>query len=270
MTYPSPEPVVTPRARAGLRAVVPTIFPPSTVNRGESVRVRPAEPPRSEHRLPPTANPLFAADSFTPLPKKRGPKPKMRYQESLFSGPPRELVKKRVEEPLMYNASKLAKHSLADAQDRDSEMRMTKLAQRPLHGQPSYHPKPTQLMPVTGNQQHYAAGRSLHSRAPSYRPDLDAPSCRTKDYQVRQTPTHLKHLAHPSLYQKEDPPILHPPTLIAKIPMSHLLEEAEEKTCWSPCLGNLEKVVVTDVTSNFLTVTIKESTTDQGFFKDKR
>uniref|UniRef100_A0A8B9ZCH4 Chromobox 8 n=1 Tax=Buteo japonicus TaxID=224669 RepID=A0A8B9ZCH4_9AVES len=39
---------------------------------------------------------------------------------------------------------------------------------------------------------------------------------------------------------------------------------------WSPSLNNLEKVVVTDVTSNFLTVTIKESSTDQGFFKEKR
>jgi hypothetical protein len=27
---------------------------------------------------------------------------------------------------------------------------------------------------------------------------------------------------------------------------------------------------VTDVTTNFLTVTIRESSTDQGFFKDKR
>lgn len=269
MTYPSPEPVVTPRAREGLRAIVPTIFPPSTVNRGESVRIRPAEPPRSEHHLPSTTIPRFAADGFTPVPKKRGPKPKLRFQEGLFSGPPRELVKRRVEEPLMYDASKLSKHSLVDAQERASEMRMNKLAQRPLHGQPSYHPKPMRLIPATGKQQHYAVGRSLHS----HRPGLDAHSCRTKDYQFHQTPTHLKHLTHPSLhFQKPSlpTPVLRPPALIAKIPMSQLLEEAEEETCWSPSLGNLEKVVVTDVTSNFLTVTIKESTTDQGFFKDKR
>uniref|UniRef100_A0A672YSA6 Uncharacterized protein n=1 Tax=Sphaeramia orbicularis TaxID=375764 RepID=A0A672YSA6_9TELE len=31
-----------------------------------------------------------------------------------------------------------------------------------------------------------------------------------------------------------------------------------------------EKVLVTDVTTNFLTVTIKESSTSKGFFKDKR
>uniref|UniRef100_A0A8C7H286 Chromobox homolog 8b n=3 Tax=Oncorhynchus TaxID=8016 RepID=A0A8C7H286_ONCKI len=39
---------------------------------------------------------------------------------------------------------------------------------------------------------------------------------------------------------------------------------------WKPCLNNVEKVLVTDVTTNFLTVTIRESSTDQGFFKDKR
>uniref|UniRef100_A0AAQ5XED5 Chromo domain-containing protein n=1 Tax=Amphiprion ocellaris TaxID=80972 RepID=A0AAQ5XED5_AMPOC len=39
---------------------------------------------------------------------------------------------------------------------------------------------------------------------------------------------------------------------------------------WRPSLGNVEKVLVTDVTTNFLTVTIKESSTSKGFFKDKR
>uniref|UniRef100_A0A8C7QML5 Chromobox homolog 8a (Pc class homolog, Drosophila) n=1 Tax=Oncorhynchus mykiss TaxID=8022 RepID=A0A8C7QML5_ONCMY len=39
---------------------------------------------------------------------------------------------------------------------------------------------------------------------------------------------------------------------------------------WRPCLDNVENVVVTDVTTNFLTVTIKESSTDKGFFKDNR
>uniref|UniRef100_A0A3Q3KP11 Chromo domain-containing protein n=1 Tax=Monopterus albus TaxID=43700 RepID=A0A3Q3KP11_MONAL len=39
---------------------------------------------------------------------------------------------------------------------------------------------------------------------------------------------------------------------------------------WRPSLGNVEKVLVTDVTTNFVTVTIKESSTSKGFFKDKR
>ncbi|XP_030064477.1 chromobox protein homolog 8 [Microcaecilia unicolor] len=59
------------------------------------------------------------------------------------------------------------------------------------------------------------------------------------------------------------------PSLIARIPVARILGDPEEES-WSPSLNNLEKVVVTDVTSNFLTVTIKESSTDQGFFKEKR
>ncbi|KAM8946949.1 chromobox protein homolog 8 [Pelodytes ibericus] len=59
------------------------------------------------------------------------------------------------------------------------------------------------------------------------------------------------------------------PSLIARIPVARILGEPEEEP-WRPPVDNLEKVVVTDVTSNFLTVTIKESNTDQGFFKEKR
>uniref|UniRef100_A0A671KY01 Chromobox protein homolog 8-like n=1 Tax=Sinocyclocheilus anshuiensis TaxID=1608454 RepID=A0A671KY01_9TELE len=43
-----------------------------------------------------------------------------------------------------------------------------------------------------------------------------------------------------------------------------------EGDAWRPTFCNVEKVIVTDVTSNFLTVTIKESSTDKGFFKDNR
>ncbi|XP_066442886.1 chromobox protein homolog 8 [Eleutherodactylus coqui] len=59
------------------------------------------------------------------------------------------------------------------------------------------------------------------------------------------------------------------PSLIARIPVARIFGEPEEEP-WRPPVDNLEKIVVTDVTSNFLTVTIKESNTDQGFFKDKR
>ncbi|XP_069786200.1 chromobox protein homolog 8-like isoform X2 [Narcine bancroftii] len=55
--------------------------------------------------------------------------------------------------------------------------------------------------------------------------------------------------------------------LLDKHQLTRFLSEPEES--WSPSLNNLEKVVVTDVTSNFLTVTIKESSTDEGFFKEK-
>lgn len=39
---------------------------------------------------------------------------------------------------------------------------------------------------------------------------------------------------------------------------------------WTPCFAHLDTVTVTDVTLNFLTVTVRESSTDKGFFKDKK
>ncbi|KAM8824794.1 chromobox protein homolog 8-like [Synchiropus picturatus] len=65
------EPVRTPRAREGLRAVVPTLFPPSTVNRGESVHY----PPLDTEIRPRKVSAAGAA-------KKRGRKPKA-YQGAL-------------------------------------------------------------------------------------------------------------------------------------------------------------------------------------------
>jgi len=79
ITYQSPEPVVTPRAREGLRAVVPTIFPPSTVNRGESVRVWPPESGR-EHRG--STKRHTSPDRLVQEPKKRGPKPRLPFKVS--------------------------------------------------------------------------------------------------------------------------------------------------------------------------------------------
>ncbi|KAI3359870.1 hypothetical protein L3Q82_014222, partial [Scortum barcoo] len=74
VSYPIPEPVITPRAREGLRTVVPTIFPPSAVNRGESVHVRPPEPERRPRPTPPAA---LTVQESARVPKKRGRKPKL-------------------------------------------------------------------------------------------------------------------------------------------------------------------------------------------------
>ncbi|KAJ7989708.1 hypothetical protein DPEC_G00307330 [Dallia pectoralis] len=63
-----------PTAIQGLRAVVPNIFPPSTVNRGESVMVQTPEP---ERRPRPTPTKPFVAEEFGNVPKSRGPKAKL-------------------------------------------------------------------------------------------------------------------------------------------------------------------------------------------------
>ncbi|KAG8006995.1 Chromobox protein-like protein 8 [Nibea albiflora] len=45
---------------------------------------------------------------------------------------------------------------------------------------------------------------------------------------------------------------------------------ARPTSSWSPCFTNVDSVTVTDVTMNFLTVTVRESSTDKGFFRESR
>ncbi|XP_029538074.1 chromobox protein homolog 8-like [Oncorhynchus nerka] len=268
VTYPTPEPVITPRAREGLRAVVPTIFPPSTVNRGESVRVRPPEPVR-EHRQPVLQRPP-GPDGFVIVPKKRGPKPKLRFKDNPFNATSAatEPHKRRAEEQATYGPFKLAKLGLSDGEERGSEMRGIKLAHRHQVELGGYPHK--QMRPVASGstQQHYGPDRGLLH---SHRIGSDSQACRTKECPSNYlSPPHLKHLSKKNVHQpSEELPQRGKPSLIAKIPVSRILGQTDEVT-WKPCMNNVEKVLVTDVTTNFLTVTIRESSTDQGFFKDKR
>ncbi|KAL1006086.1 hypothetical protein UPYG_G00067730 [Umbra pygmaea] len=267
VTYPTPEPIITPRAREGLRAVVPTIFPPSTVNRGESVRVRPPEPVR-ENR-PPALQRSPGPDGFINGPKKRGPKPKLRFKDNSANAPlviP-EPPKRRAEEQTTYGPHKLSKLGLSDGHERGSDMRAVKSAHRhqgKLGGE--VH---KQMRPVpSGSMQHYSQDRGLLH---SHRIASETHGCRTKDCPPSYiSSTHLKHLSKTNVFRASDELTqMEKPSLIAKIPVSRILGEPDE-VMWKPCLTNVEKVLVTDVTTNFLTVTIRESSTDQGFFKDKR
>ncbi|XP_030638332.1 chromobox protein homolog 8b [Chanos chanos] len=259
VTYPSSEPVVTPRAREGLRAVVPTIFPPSTVNRGESVRVRPPEPTREHH---PSALARSSVDGFPPAPKKRGPKPKLRFKESLSSNLQPELGNQRAEEQVTYSSSKMAKLVLQEEEQRGSELRMIQASHR---HQGSGYSKKSVRAAASGSIRHFVPDRGFLSN----RMGTDFQGGRTMECSSHLPPQHLKHMNKRSTCKSEDLPVRQQSTLIAKIPVSRILGVPEEDA-WAPCLNNLEKVVVTDVTTNFLTVTIKESSTDQGFFKDKR
>lgn len=45
--------------------------------------------------------------------------------------------------------------------------------------------------------------------------------------------------------------------------------ESDTETDWRPTRGLLEHVFVTDVTANFVTVTVKESPTSDGFFNPR-
>lgn len=268
VTYPSPEPLATPRAREGLRAVVPTIFPPSTVNRGESVRFPPPEPPR-DHTLP--------RDGFIPTPKKRGRKPKLRFKDGYPSSLLHlEQAKMSAEESMSGIPTKMAQLELGeddeDSEERCSDFRAIKMPHR-NQASPAYPHKPHRIVS--------SLDWSLH---PS-RTAVGLQDNRTREHLShsnhlhRKHLKHLKHLSHHRAFEVLEPPKLphQKPSLVAKIPVARILgepeeeeKEEEEEDVWSPCFSNVEKVVVTDVTTNFLTVTIKESSTDEGFFKEKR
>ncbi|XP_051561984.1 chromobox protein homolog 8-like [Myxocyprinus asiaticus] len=259
VTYPSPEPVVTPRAREGLRAVVPTIFPPSTVNRGESVWLPPPEP-REQHS---PHLPRPSADTFSPTPKKRGRKPKLRFTDGYTSSLNPEQAKRAAEETMASIPYKLAKLGLGEEEERCSDIsERIKLSHK--HLDTTYSLKRNTVVPTRCTQQ-MSAKWNLHSN----RMDADLQESRTKEQTSHFHHKHLKHLSKRRTFEHGDS-TNRQPSLIAKIPVSRIYGELEEADTWRPSFSNAEQVIVTDVTTNFLTVTIKESSTQEGFFKDKR
>ncbi|XP_077381514.1 chromobox protein homolog 8b [Festucalex cinctus] len=236
ISYPTSEPVVTQRAREGLRAVVPTIFPPSDVNRGESLCVR---PPDLRHEQ--QANP----EGLAHMPKKRGPKPKLRFQDavSVASNP----CKRRGDELAAHGPQKLFK--LQSGQ----EMRLLKVSHLSYpenHGHAHKHHRHhhySQKWPTGGSYMQLYADGNLH---PHRTANSSGPS---------------RHQSGPSqLLPTEKPYFLDKPS------PTRLYDVDLDEVTWRPSLCSVEKVLVTDVTANFLTVTIKESSTSKGFFKDER
>lgn len=267
ITYPTPEPVVTPRAREGLRAVVPTIFPPSTVNRGESVRVRPPELSSREYQQPSLQQ--TSPEDLIHIPKKRGPKPKPRFKDSSCSPAVSEPHKRRAEEQVSHNPHKLAKVQAG------GEMRLVKVAHRhpEIHGHSHkhhhhhhHHHHHTHNRGISGGSSYKLySDRSVHP----HRTDMD--THRTKDSSTYLAPVHFKHQSKmsQSLSRPAELPQMEKPYFLDRPSPTRLDDDLDEVT-WRPSIGDVEKVMVTDVTTNFLTVTIKESSTSKGFFKDKR
>lgn len=252
VSFPVAEPVVTPRAREGLRTVVPTIFPPSTVNRGESVRVRSPEP---ERRSRPPVSPMHGFMDSVNTPKKRGPKPKFPVSAPSSSCSPTESVKRRADDHLCFSPAKSSR--------------------------PAHHPGETSSCSVIHLTQRFKeeSGKPLkqHGCGSSSNDSLRGTLRKTAHGILGHGPKHFssgpsvvhvkrKHLSKNSLFRPEDLSI---DRLSPKYPVPQNLGDEDEES-WSPCLMNMEKIVVTDITSNSLTVTIKESSTDQGFFKEQR
>ncbi|KAM3622735.1 uncharacterized protein V6R79_002602 [Siganus canaliculatus] len=271
ISYPTPEPVVTPRAREGLRAVVPTIFPPSTVNRGESVRVRQSDLcPRDFHEPPLQRT---SPDSLLHVPKKRGPKPKPRFKDGNYIPTVSEPHKRREEEEEVGRIP----HKLAKLQGGE-EMKLCKESHR--HPESYSH---SQKHHSHHHHHHYhhhthnrgissgASYKSLYSDRGMHPHRTDMGTHRTKETSSYLVPSHFKHqskVSH-SLSLPAKLPQMEKPYFLDRPSPTRLDIDLDEVT-WRPSLGNVEKILVTDVTTNFLTVTIKESSTSKGFFKDKR
>ncbi|KAJ8345398.1 hypothetical protein SKAU_G00295910 [Synaphobranchus kaupii] len=257
VSYPVPEPVITPRAREGLRTIVPTIFPPSSINRGESPRVRPPEPERGQR------SPRHISEGFVSAPKKRGPKPKLRFKDSSNICPahePGKISRPRSEAQITFGPSKLAKHGLPEAGN--SKLSVIQLARR--HQTDSNYVKKQLGFASSASTLNHGSVSGLSRKG------LDFDHGRTNECSgdILAQPK-LQHLSKSGFHGSDSSSQKEKPQTLAKIPIARIFAEPSEDS-WTPCLNNIEKVVVTDVTSNFLTVTIKESSTDKGFFKEKR
>ncbi|XP_029914390.1 chromobox protein homolog 8a [Myripristis murdjan] len=261
VSYPIPEPVITPRAREGLRTVVPTIFPPSAVNRGESVHVRPPEPERRPRPAPPAS---FTLQESASVPKKRGRKPKLNlpYNKDHRSSQvePDHKRSRLMEEAIPHGLSKMSRrlHHHGETSDH-SLMQLTKRFE-----------EETTITPKSSHEQRHMMSAGL-SQTCALNPDVrqahhggHRTNCLTR---VSIAQPKLKHLAEKHKYRAEEFSLQ--PAAISKQSESSDSSKRSDAS-WTPCLSNFNNVTVTDITTNFLTVTIRESTTDKGFFKDKR
>ncbi|XP_010872561.2 chromobox protein homolog 8a [Esox lucius] len=266
VSYLVPEPVNTPRAREGLRAVVPTIFPPSTVNRGDSVMFRQPEPERRPRSAP---TPSFVSEEFGNVPKKRGPKAKLFNidQDSCPTVDPAKRGRFEEQQP-PYVLNKISRH--CHHKGETSERSLSQLTRR-FQEETNFSQKSNDAKSPLPIESYCRTHNHLGKVARKAR--LDHQSPRTKDCigGVTITPPKLKYMSKNNLYEVIASPSMERSmtTVLDQTTLSRRCEEPSH-TSWRPRTGDVDKVVVTDVTSNFLTVTIKENSTDKGFFKDKR
>ncbi|KAM6905432.1 chromobox protein homolog 8a [Xenentodon cancila] len=261
VSYPIPEPVITPRAREGLRTVVPTIFPPSAVNRGECIQVRPPEPERRPR--PPTLAPLAAQESLR-FPKKRGRKPKLHLHydkhDARSHGEPDAKRSTFLEQPTPRSLSKMPRrlHHHGETSDH-SLLQLTKRFQ-----------EETTITPKSGGEHRHAGGAGL-SYTCTFSPDV-----RKSDQGGHRTcylnPQLSKRRCSDDQHRHQGKECCGLREGGAVSSQSESVHESSTRpaSCWAPDFTNLDTVTVTDVTMNFLTVTIRESSTDKGFFKEKR
>ncbi|KAJ4932746.1 hypothetical protein JOQ06_011161 [Pogonophryne albipinna] len=252
VSYPTPEPVITPRAREGLRTVVPTIFPPSAVNRGESVQIRPPEP---ERRPRPTPSAALTDLEGVRIPKKRGRKPKLHlhFNETVDGGLSAEPDTKRsrsLEEPVSHGFSNMSRNLLHHGEASDhSLMQLTRRFE-----------EKTTITPKHSSSEQRHAGLSFSA----FNPDV-----RKRD-QLKHMTKYLMSVRRPSSSAEHRKHQVKECSQPAVRSTENNDKATRPASCWTPRLTNLDTVTVTDVTMNLLTVTVRESSTEKGFFREKR
>ncbi|MEQ2225162.1 hypothetical protein ILYODFUR_014813 [Ilyodon furcidens] len=244
VSYPTPEPVITPRAREGLRAVVPTIFPPSAVNRGESFPIR---APELERRPRPAQTEALLDQQSMRCPRKRGRKPKLHLHydphDACSSAQPASKRSRSLEEQ-----SIMSRHLQHHGETSDhSLLQLTKRFQ-----------EETTITPKSSSEQRHAGLSYTCAFSPSMRKS-DTERRRTYSLSGMHFPQHSKLKRSAEEWRNQVPVLSPQPDPSAPLTPT-----------WTPCFTNWDTVTVTDVTMNLLTVTIRESSTAKGFFKDKR
>lgn len=271
VSYPIPEPVITPRAREGLRAVVPTIFPPSAVNRGECVHVRPPEPERRPRPTPPPA--ALNLQEPERFPKKRGRKPKQLHvhydpdrEDGCSSAGPDAKRSRFLDEPgphghgLVSKVTRRLHHHHGETSDH-SLIQLTKRFE-----------EKTTITPKSSSEQRHLGGAGLSSYTTcAFNPDArknDPTGHRTHFLSRVSAAQPGKTKQSAVCLPREQPPS--PSVISTQTESIHDAASARSASSWIPSFTNLDTVTVTDVTMNLLTVTIRESSTEKGFFREKR
>lgn len=244
--------------------MVPTIFPPSAVNRGESVHVRPPELERRPRPPPPAA---LTVQESTRIPKKRGRKPKLHLHYGKDDGgrsaEPDAKRGRLLEES--HGVSKMPRrlHPHGEMSDH-SLIQLTKRFQ-----------EETTITPKSCSGHRRVGGARL-SYSCAFDPDVrsSGPGAHRTSCVSGMTipqPRKLKHSAEARRHQANECclPREQPDGVPAKAEALHD-SSAGPASSWAPCFTNVDTVTVTDVTMNFLTVTVRESSTDEGFFRGKR
>lgn len=263
VSYPVSEPVVTPRAREGLRAVVPTIFPPSTVNRGESVDLR-HEPEKSYRHPQPPPRPFPGGPESAHVPKKRGRKPKKKAPESAEDLDARAVdsaQRSRLEEQVCHGRSSPPGdfHDLREPPDNGLVQLTRKFQEK------------TTITPRSTHGQNEAVGLSRGLIIPELGSQNKADQGSHGANHSSRTPiprSKLKHLVKTHNHRSMEFSLARERSLVPVNPPESC--EGESVGLWGPWITQFDNVIVTDVTTNLLTVTIKESATDKGFFKNRR